>query len=118
MCSRFIVYPLFFCFFCFFFFLFLLSFFVAKMLIPGLCVCSTDVNFIASQAIARGQQKPAGSTADDEKRDAMEALEREANAPVGFVTAKSTPQVASSVAAPGPPKPVNPDAIDLDVMEE
>ncbi|KAL2800398.1 hypothetical protein BJX66DRAFT_147836 [Aspergillus keveii] len=90
---------------------------------------NTDVNFIASQAIARSQQKASEngtgepteqgeemdtSTADD----AMAALERQARAPIGFVAASSGPEggnrappaeQASATAAP-----VNPDAIDLD----
>jgi pre-mRNA-splicing factor SYF1 len=62
---------------------------------------STDVNFIASQAIAR-QQAQEGTNAgadgenasdiDPEKADAMAALERQARAPVGFVAASAGPE--------------------------
>lgn len=82
---------------------------------------STDVNFIASQALARGQQKPTGATeTSDEKRDAMEALEREARAPLGFVAASTGPQEGNIklVEAQQAPVAANPDAIDLDAMEE
>ncbi len=72
---------------------------------------STDVNFIASQAVARGQQNGNGVHADDTSEDAMAALERQARAPAGFV--------AASTGLAGNIKPVeettaNPDAIDLD----
>lgn len=87
-------------------------------------VYSTDVNFIASQALARGQQKPAGTDGGDkdgEKSDAMEALEREARAPVGFVAASTGPQTGNIKPPTKPEEPIvasNPDAIDLDAMEE
>ncbi|KAL3451933.1 pre-mRNA-splicing factor syf1 [Aspergillus insuetus] len=89
---------------------------------------NTDVNFIASQAIARSQQKASengtgepteqGEEMDTSTADAMAALERQARAPIGFVAASSGPEggnrappaeQASATAAP-----VNPDAIDLD----
>ena len=62
---------------------------------------STDVNFIASQAIARQQAQDGlnagadGETASDvdpDKADAMAALERQARAPVGFVAASAGPE--------------------------
>jgi pre-mRNA-splicing factor SYF1 len=62
---------------------------------------STDVNFIASQAIARQQAQEGtnagadgenGSDIDPEKVDAMAALERQARAPVGFVAASAGPE--------------------------
>ena len=68
---------------------------------------NTDVNFIASQAIARQQAQQAGAgygtgaemdVEDDgepvegEKADAMAALERQARAPMGFVAASSGPE--------------------------
>lgn len=62
---------------------------------------STDVNFIASQAIARQQAQDSlnagadGETASDidpAKADAMAALERQARAPVGFVAASAGPE--------------------------
>ncbi|PHH66323.1 hypothetical protein CDD82_1569 [Ophiocordyceps australis] len=64
-----------------------------------------DVNFIASQALVRGQQT-AGQSAD-----AMSQLERDARAPEGFVAASTGPQGGMPVQ---PAKTSNPDAIDLD----
>ena len=75
---------------------------------------NTDVNFIASQALARSQQHP-DVELDEDQVDAMAALEREARAPQGFVPARTGRQAATlgevSVAA-------NPDAIDVDGMDE
>ena len=56
--------------------------------------CSTDVNFIASQALARSQQQheDAGANGHDgevhagEATDAMEALARQARAPSMFLS--------------------------------
>jgi len=83
---------------------------------------NTDVNFIASQALARSRQQPggeegeAGDDAEDaEVADAMAALERQARAPVGFVAASDGPKGAAIAAAP---VAVNPDAIDIDDMDE
>ena len=75
---------------------------------------NTDVNFIASQALARAQHREEDGS-DDETADAMAALERQAKAPVGFVAASTGPQGgnikdAASVVATA----VNPDAIDVD----
>jgi pre-mRNA-splicing factor SYF1 len=80
---------------------------------------STDVNFIASQAIARSQQAQsdaANGETSDEKADAMAALERQARAPVGFVAATSGPEGSNRLkeAAAQEPAPANPDAIDVD----
>jgi len=80
---------------------------------------STDVNFIASQAIARSQQAQfdaANDETSDEKADAMAALERQARAPVGFVAATSGPEGSNRLkeAAAQEPAPANPDAIDVD----
>ncbi|GIJ86126.1 pre-mRNA-splicing factor syf1 [Aspergillus pseudoviridinutans] len=91
---------------------------------------NTDVNFIASQAIARSQQRAQeggkereGEEADmdgsKERADAMAALERQARAPVGFVAASTGPEGGNRPPPPGqqqpqPSAPVNPDAIDLD----
>ncbi|KAI0391807.1 TPR-like protein [Xylariaceae sp. FL0594] len=97
---------------------------------------NTDVNFIASQAIARSQQARAAAAAgtatgdaDDDKAviaDAMEQLERQARAPAGFVAAstgiagtlvpkeeeeKEQEQEQTVVAS-------NPDAIDIDGMDD
>jgi len=48
----------------------------------------------------------------------MEALEREARAPAGFVAASTGPQAGSVKKVEELPTAVNPDAIDLDAMEE
>ncbi|KAJ6144510.1 Pre-mRNA-splicing factor syf1 [Penicillium chermesinum] len=81
---------------------------------------NTDVNFIASQAIARSQQRSEnveGQEGDETDRaDAMAALEREARAPIGFVAASTGPE-GGTRPPPGseaPAAPANPDAIDLD----
>ncbi|KAJ5412937.1 hypothetical protein N7465_005242 [Penicillium sp. CMV-2018d] len=87
---------------------------------------NTDVNFIASQAIARSQQQPQagehGEGDDDQRRaDAMAELERQARAPVGFVAATSGPE-GGNRPPPASQEPAvaeaNPDAIDLDMDDE
>ncbi|KAL3464215.1 hypothetical protein BJX64DRAFT_99162 [Aspergillus heterothallicus] len=90
---------------------------------------NTDVNFIASQAIARSQQKASengtevatdqkGEEMDTSTADAMAALERQARAPIGFVAASTGPEGGNRPAPTGQPvvaaAPINPDAIDLD----
>lgn len=76
---------------------------------------NTDVNFIASQALARSHASPNGK-GDDNHEDAMAAPEREARAPVGFVAASTgPPQVKTAVE---PAVVANPDAIDIDGIEE
>ncbi|KAI9928279.1 pre-mRNA-splicing factor syf1 [Aspergillus wentii] len=91
---------------------------------------NTDVNFIASQAIARSQQRTQDGErgmeeseedmdVSKEQADAMAALERQARAPVGFVAASTGPEGGNRPPPPGqeqqqPSAPVNPDAIDLD----
>jgi pre-mRNA-splicing factor SYF1 len=79
-----------------------------------LTVSSTDVSFIASQAIARSQQTATSTdgAALDEKVDAMAALERQARAPVGFVSASTGSEKEKSSK---PQVPTNPDAIDVDL---
>ncbi|KIW00457.1 pre-mRNA-splicing factor syf1 [Verruconis gallopava] len=53
---------------------------------------NTDVNFIATQALAKSKEIANGTaTSDSEKADAMAALERQANAPTGFVAASTGP---------------------------
>lgn len=78
---------------------------------------NTDVNFIASQALARSHASPNGK-GDDNHEDAMAALEREARAPVGFVAASTGPAQAKAAAAVEPAVVANPDAIDVDGIEE
>lgn len=83
---------------------------------------NTDVNFIASQALARSQQQPDEPANIGEENgmvdgdgDAMAALERQARAPVGFVAASSGPEGGNM---PPPAKPVvapNPDALNVDL---
>lgn len=75
---------------------------------------NTDVNFIASQALARSQQQHEGSP-DEDQADAMAALEREARAPQGFVPASSGPQGGTVVEVA---MAANPDAIDVDGMDD
>ncbi|KAH8912815.1 TPR-like protein [Coniochaeta sp. PMI_546] len=91
---------------------------------------NTDVNFIASQALARAQARRAveGGQAgggeeevDEEVADAMAALERQARAPVGFVAATEGGVVGGKGVAGGQPAAAaveNPDAIDIDDMDE
>ncbi|KAI5307578.1 pre-mRNA-splicing factor syf1, partial [Ascosphaera atra] len=85
---------------------------------------NTDVNFIASQAIARSQQLQsqaqdvveASQGGSDERADAMAALERQARAPVGFVAASTGPEGGSKppASAPTVTPAANPDAINLE----
>ena len=75
---------------------------------------NTDVNNIASQALARSQQQADGG-ATQEDMTAMAALEREARAPVGFVAASTGPQggnIAPTTAA------ANPDEIVVDGLDD
>jgi pre-mRNA-splicing factor SYF1 len=75
---------------------------------------NTDVNFIASQALARSQQSPDGGL-DDDQADAMATLERDARAPQGFVPASTGPQGGTVTKAP---VAANPDSIDIDGMDD
>ncbi|KAJ5697641.1 hypothetical protein N7488_011325 [Penicillium malachiteum] len=83
---------------------------------------NTDVNFIASQAIARSQQKQGeeeGQEGDEDtnRADAMAEIERLARAPVGFVAASTGPEGGNRPPPAGQEPPAaqaNPDAIDLD----
>ncbi|KIW64461.1 pre-mRNA-splicing factor syf1 [Phialophora macrospora] len=103
---------------------------------------NTDVAFIASQAVARGQAAAATSADSGAHRDgdggsrdtdAMAALERQARAPVGFVAASTGPEGGNRPAkmggegdkddqqANGKAKAVvsaNPDAIDVDIDDD
>ena len=85
---------------------------------------NTDVNFIASQALARSQQRPEdrdngdGEGEPNEQADAMAVLNRQARTPVGFVAASTGPQGGN---LPPPEKPgmaANPDALDVDLDDE
>lgn len=86
-----------------------------------LLICySTDVNFIASQALARTQQQPetpengANGTTENNQVDAMAALERQARAPLGFVPASSGPEGGNIKSIePKIQEVANPDALDL-----
>lgn len=93
---------------------------------------STDVNFIASQALARSQQQhgegsngaaaasttttttTSTTTTDDKALDAMVALERQTRAPIGFVAA-GIGLAGSAPATATQPVASNPDAIDVNV---
>ncbi|SMY27784.1 unnamed protein product [Zymoseptoria tritici ST99CH_1A5] len=93
---------------------------------------NTDVNFIASQAVARQQEMAQAYGEDGEgdadeaelgaqKADAMAALERQARAPVGFVAATSGPEggnrppkVEGGGESAGGLKVSNADEIDID----
>ncbi|KAI9665469.1 MAG: pre-mRNA-splicing factor syf1 [Alyxoria varia] len=81
---------------------------------------NTDVNFIASQAIARSQQKPDAKTngdadGDDESNeDAMANLERQARAPEGFVASSTGPQGGNIPQEKAQQPVANPDAIEVD----
>ncbi len=85
---------------------------------------NTDVNFIASEALARSQQRPDDSengNADRqpaEQADAMAALERQARAPMGFVAASTGPQAGNMPEASNTAVAANPDALDLDLDDE
>ena len=76
---------------------------------------NTDVNFIASQALARSQQQPDGGDAEEDA-DAMAALEQ-ARAPVGFVAASTGPQ-GGNIKEGAVAVAANPDAIDVDGMDD
>ncbi|WPH04565.1 Hypothetical protein R9X50_00745700 [Acrodontium crateriforme] len=82
---------------------------------------NTDVNFIASQAVARQQAQANGTVdgdedMDGEKADAMAQLERQARAPVGFVAASSGPEGGNRKPVAPDPAVVarNEDEIDVD----
>ena len=85
---------------------------------------NTDVNFIASQAIARSQQRPGdrdnedGEGESNEQMDAMAGLERQARAPVGFVAASTGPQGGNIPPLEKPAVTVNPDALDVELGDE
>lgn len=76
---------------------------------------STDVNFIASHALARSQQQlqSSGGGDDENENDAMAALERQARAPVGFVIASSSEAEARAGIQEGTAVTTNPDALDV-----
>lgn len=75
---------------------------------------NTDVNFIASQALARGQQRQAGTSGETNGADAMSALEKQLRAPQGFVPASSGPVNKAANMENGVVAASNPDAIDID----
>ena len=85
---------------------------------------STDVNFIASQALARSQQRPEESAEGDDDAndvadaDAMAALERQARAPQGFVPASSGPEGGNVSQQTELTVIENPDALDVDLDDE
>ncbi|KAL9122696.1 MAG: hypothetical protein Q9187_000752 [Circinaria calcarea] len=81
---------------------------------------NTDVNFIASQALARSQQCPENAMDEDVDgkvpgADAMAALERQARAPVGFVAASGGPEGGNVEPSKQTVPIANPDALDVDL---
>ena len=84
---------------------------------------STDVNFIASQALARSQQRPDENADDDaavesgERAAAMAELERQARAPRGFLPASSGTEGGSVPKVDKAHVTINPDAIELDITD-
>ena len=85
---------------------------------------NTDVNFIASQALARSQHRPEDKEHEDgegelvERADAMAALERQARAPVGFIAASTGPQGGNIAPSDASAVTANPDALDVDLDDE
>lgn len=85
---------------------------------------------MASEALARSQQKKAdqltngrtenNNDEENERTDAMAALERQARAPMGFVAASTGPEggQASGSKEQVSVEPTNPDAINLDDMDD
>lgn len=77
---------------------------------------NTDVGFIASQALARVESTGGGDEGlGVESDNAMQRLEREARAPVGFVPSSENQTLTKIIT---PAVPTNPDAINLDGMED
>ena len=85
---------------------------------------NTDVNFIASQALARSQHRSEDKEHEDgegeivEQADAMAALERQARAPVGFVAASTGLQGGNIAPSDTSAATANPDALDVDLDDE
>ena len=85
---------------------------------------NTDVNFIASQALARSQQRPEnvidGDTGENVSPDVdvMAALERQARAPLGFVAASSGPEGGNIPELKQTAPVANPDALDVDLDDD
>ena len=81
---------------------------------------NTDVNFIATQALARSQRQIDGADGPGEGGeavDAMAALDRQARAPQGFVAASTGPTDATRSAAQVAVT-TNPDAIDIGNLDD
>lgn len=85
---------------------------------------NTDVNFIASQALARSQQRLEDVENDDgedrsgDQADAMAAVERQARAPIGFVAASNGPEGRNIPPLAHPAVAANPDALDVDLDDD
>lgn len=98
---------------------------------------NTDVGFVARQAVERakaarmqaqanGDQVAEAEAADEEERaDAMEKLERQARAPVGFVAASTGPEGGNRAPSPAAQEPTitaepvrNPDALDVGLDDD
>ncbi|MCJ1394232.1 pre-mRNA-splicing factor syf1 [Xylographa bjoerkii] len=84
---------------------------------------NTDVNFIASQALARSQQRQDGREGQDAEEtdgqaDAMAALERQARALQGFVPASSGPEGGNINQGKKAVVEANPDALDIEIEDD
>ena len=80
---------------------------------------NTDVNFIASQALARSQQRQDGREGQvgeetDDHADAMTALERQARAPPGFVPASGAQEAGNINQGKKAAVQTNPDVLDIE----
>lgn len=76
---------------------------------------NTDVNFIASQALARSQRHP-DITRPTEGGDPISNLEKQLRAPQGFVASSTGSRNETGV--PTEDIPSNPDAIDIDGLDD
>ena len=85
-----------------------------------LTTSSTDVSFIASQAIARSQQQQNGylnDTPGDRNGDAMDLVERQSETLTGFVAAKGGPEGGNGPLPNPVPLVANPDVLEVDLDE-
>ena len=81
---------------------------------------NTDVNFIASQAVARQRGLDTTTVANgavNDTGDAMAALERQAKAPQGFVAAAEGPKLSREMSSAAQASS-NPDAIDIEDIDD
>lgn len=81
---------------------------------------STDVSFIASQALARSQQKAGEepemyAETNGQAIDAMATIDQQARAPLGFVAASTGPEGGNRTKKDTPVTVLNSDALELDI---